>query len=168
MGFTTDNTILLFAILLIVGVLTTKFSSRIGLPSLVFFIGVGMLLNNFIYFDNAALTQLFGILALIVILFEGGLQTKWSDVKPVIAPALSLATIGVVVTTVVIGLFAVFTLNLSWLEGLLFGAIVGSTDAAAVFAVLGNQNIKRRITSLLEAESGTQRSDGCVFDGLAD
>ncbi len=153
--FTTDSIILLFAILLVVGVLTTKFSSRIGLPSLVFFIAVGMFLNQIIYFDNAALTQLFGIMALIVILFEGGMQTKWSKVRPVIAPSLSLATLGVVLTTLVIGVFAVFILQLSWLEGLLFGAIVGSTDAAAVFAVLGNKNIKERITSLLEAESGT-------------
>ena len=139
----------------IVGVLTTKFSARLGLPSLVFFIIVGMVLGQFIYYDNAFLTQLFGILALIVILFEGGLQTKWGNIRHVIAPSLSLATLGVILTTVVIGVFAKYILGLTWLEGMLFGAIVGSTDAAAVFAVLGNKNIMQKLTSTLEAESGT-------------
>ncbi|WP_134704839.1 potassium/proton antiporter [Ammoniphilus sp. YIM 78166] len=155
MEFTTDNSIFLFAILLVVGVITTKFSSRFGLPSLVLFIVVGMVLSHFVYFDNAFLTQLFGILALIVILFEGGLQTKWTDVRKVAVPSLTLATLGVVLTTVVVGVFAKYILGVSWLEGFLFGAIVGSTDAAAVFAVLGSKNIKRRLTSTLEAESGT-------------
>ncbi|UFJ41403.1 potassium/proton antiporter [Brevibacillus humidisoli] len=155
MLFTVNDAILLFSMLLIIGVLTTKFSSRIGLPSLVFFIAVGMVLSEFIYYDNAYLTQLFGTLALIVILFEGGLQTKWGYVRKVIAPSLSLATIGVFLTTVIIGAFAKFILDVSWLEGMLFGAIVGSTDAAAVFAVLGNKNIQRKLTSTLEAESGT-------------
>lgn len=155
MVFTTDNSIFLFAVLLIVGVLTTKFSSRLGLPSLVLYIIVGMVLNRFIYFDNAFVTQLFGILALVVILFEGGLQTKWENIRHVILPSLSLATLGVILTTVVIGFFAKYILGLTWLEGMLFGAIVGSTDAAAVFAVLGNKNIKKKLTSTLEAESGS-------------
>ncbi|PZD97055.1 potassium/proton antiporter [Paenibacillus sambharensis] len=155
MQFTTDNTVFLFSILLILGVLTTKFSSRLGLPSLVFYIGVGMVLSRFIYYDNAALTQLFGIFALIVILFEGGMQTKWSRVKRVIAPSVSLATLGVLLTTAVVGAAATFILQVTWLEGMLFGAIVGSTDAAAVFAVLGSKNIKQRLSSTLEAESGT-------------
>lgn len=155
MPFTIDNTILLFSLLLLFGVITTKFSSRLGLPSLVFFIAVGMVLSELIYYDNAELTQLFGILALIVILFEGGLQTKWQNVRAVLAPSLSLSTLGVVATTVTIGASAKYILDVSWLEGMLFGAIVGSTDAAAVFAVLGNKNIKQRLTSTLEVESGT-------------
>lgn len=155
MTFTTDSTIFVIAILLIVGVLTTKFSARFGLPSLVFYIIVGMVLSRYIYFDNANLTQLFGILALIVILFEGGMQTKWKNVKPVIKPSLSLATFGVLLTTVVIGACAKYILDVTWLEGMLFGAIVGSTDAAAVFAVLGSKNVNKRISSTLEAESGT-------------
>lgn len=155
MIFTTDNIILLLAVLLVTGVVTAKFSSRIGLPSLVFFVVVGMVLSKFIYYDNASLTQLFGILALIIILFDGGMQTKWTDIRSVAKPSLSLATIGVVLTTFLIGACATFILDVSWMEGLLFGAIVGSTDAAAVFAVLGNKNIKKRLTSVLEAESGT-------------
>lgn len=153
--FATNDAILLFALLLIIGVLTTKFSSRLGVPSLVFFIVVGMILNHFLYFDNAQISQLFGILALIIILFEGGMQTKWGSVKEVIFPSLSLATLGVLLTTAVMGFFATWILNISWWEGLLFGAIVGSTDAAAVFAVLGNKNISKRLSSTLEAESGT-------------
>ncbi|MDA8226933.1 MAG: potassium/proton antiporter [Desulfitobacterium hafniense] len=155
MQFTIDGLILLFSALLIIGVVTTKFSSRLGVPSLVFFIAVGMVLSKFIYYDSAYLTQLFGILALIIILFEGGLQTKWSDMKKIIVPSTSLATVGVVITTVIIGVLAKYILGLTWLEGMLFGAIVGSTDAAAIFAVLGNKNIKTRLTSTLEAESGT-------------
>ncbi|GGO04813.1 potassium/proton antiporter [Saccharibacillus kuerlensis] len=155
MQFTIDNSILLFSTLLIVGVLTTKFSSRLGVPSLVFFIAVGMLLSKFIYFDSAYLTQLFGVLALIVILFEGGLQTKWTDMKKVIVPSATLATVGVLITTVTIGALAKYILGLSWLEGMLFGAIVGSTDAAAIFAVLGTKNIRPKLTATLEAESGT-------------
>lgn len=155
MEFTVDSSILLFSTLLVVGVLTTKFSSRLGVPSLVFFILVGMGLSEFIYYDSAYLTQLFGILALIVILFEGGLQTKWASTKKVVIPSVTLATIGVFITTAVIGVLAKFILGVSWLEGLLFGAIVGSTDAAAIFAVLGNKNIRQKLTSTLEAESGT-------------
>ncbi|WP_166240104.1 potassium/proton antiporter [Paenibacillus turpanensis] len=154
-AFTVDSTILIFSTLLVIGVITTKFSARLGVPSLVFFIVVGMILSKFIYYDNAYLTQLFGTLALIVILFEGGLQTKWANVKKVAVPSVTLATGGVFVTTAIIGVLAKYILNVSWVEGLLFGAIVGSTDAAAVFAVLGNKNIRARLTSTLEAESGT-------------
>lgn len=153
--FTTDNAILLVSLLLLAGVLTAKFSSRFGLPSLVFFIGVGMVLSHYIYYDDAQLTQLVGILALIIILFEGGLQTKWTQVRSVLAPSLSLATLGVLLTSLLVGVAAMLILKVSLLEGLLFGAIVGSTDAAAVFAALGNKNIKQRLTSTLEAESGT-------------
>ncbi|MGP4081707.1 potassium/proton antiporter [Pseudalkalibacillus sp. R45] len=155
MEFSVDGTILLVSFLLIIGVITAKFSSRLGLPSLVLFIVVGMVLSQYIYYDNAMLTQLIGTFALIVILFEGGLQTKWPDIKKVYKPSLSLATLGVLATTIVIGVAAKYILGVSWLEGFLFGAIVGSTDAAAVFAALGNKNIKRKLTSTLEAESGT-------------
>ncbi|WP_433750134.1 potassium/proton antiporter [Falsibacillus pallidus] len=155
MNFAVESTILVMALLLITGVFTAKFSSRLGLPSLVFFILVGMLLNRYIYFDNAILTQFIGTLALIVILFEGGFKTKSSHIKKVYKPALSLATLGVIGTTAVIGTAAKYILGLNWPESMLFGAIVGSTDAAAVFAVLGNKNIKTKLTSTLEAESGT-------------
>jgi potassium/hydrogen antiporter len=154
-----DTFILLTAVLLILGVLTTKFSARLGVPSLVLFMMVGMVMGSdilgFIYFDDASLAQMIGILALIIILFEGGIQTKWSTLKPVIKPSLSLATIGVLLTTGIVALAAKLILDLGWLESILFGAIVGSTDAAAVFATLKGQNIKPRIGATLEAESGS-------------
>lgn len=155
MLFGVDGTILLLATLLIVGVLTNKFSARFGVPSLVLYMGVGMLLSRIIYFDNAGLTQWFGILALVIILFQGGLQTKWSHVKPVVKPAVSLATLGVILTALITGILAKYILGVSWAEGFLFGAIVGSTDAAAVFTVVGRQNIKSHIATTLEAESGS-------------
>ncbi|AWB43249.1 potassium/proton antiporter [Paenibacillus sp. CAA11] len=151
----TDYIIILLAGLLLVGVLSTKFSSRFGLPSLVFFIVIGMVLSRFIYFDNVFLTQLVGTFALIIILFDGGMQTKYVTIKPVIPSALSLATLGVLITTVIMGLCAAYILGVPLIDGLLFGAIVGSTDAAAVFSVLSGKNIKERITSTLEAESGS-------------
>ncbi|WP_433945303.1 potassium/proton antiporter [Paenibacillus sp. SN-8-1] len=151
----TSSIIILLASLLLIGVFATKFSSRFGLPALVFFIAAGMILSNFLYFDNAFITQLVGTFALIVILFEGGMQTKFLTIRPVLPAALSLATVGVVFTTVVIGVCAMLILDVPLVDGLLFGAIVGSTDAAAVFSVLGGKNIKERLTSTLEAESGS-------------
>ncbi|ARK31261.1 potassium/proton antiporter [Halalkalibacter krulwichiae] len=158
-AFNIDYFILLCALLLISGVLTAKFSTRLGVPALVLFMIVGMLAGSdglgFIYFDNAKYAQLVGILALVIILFEGGLQTKWSTVKSVTAPALSLATLGVIITTSVVAAAAKFILDVSWVEAFLFGAIVGSTDAAAVFAVLKGVNLRKRLGATLEAESGT-------------
>ncbi|MBU9720908.1 MULTISPECIES: potassium/proton antiporter [Bacillaceae] len=158
-SFNPDYVVLLGALLLIVGVMTTKFSSRLGVPALVLFIAIGMLFGSdglgLIYFDSAYYAQLIGIIALVIILFEGGLQTKWSTVRPVAFPSLALATLGVITTTVVVAVAAKLILDVSWLEGFLFGAIVGSTDAAAVFAVLKGQNIKQRLGATLEAESGT-------------
>ncbi|WP_156290203.1 potassium/proton antiporter [Oceanobacillus salinisoli] len=145
----------LVSIMLIIGVLATKFSSRLGLPALVLFLIAGMLLNNFLFFKDVEMTQFIGTLALIIILFDGGTQTKWSNIRPVIGPSVSLATLGVLVTTFITGLAAMYILNFNLLEGMLLGAIVGSTDAAAVFSVLGNKNFKKRLTATLEVESGS-------------
>ncbi|WP_223700867.1 potassium/proton antiporter [Sutcliffiella deserti] len=158
-AFNVDYFILLIAILLIVGVITTKFSSKMGVPALVLFIIVGMIAGSdgvgLISFDNPKYAQLIGIFALVIILFEGGLQTKWTTVRPVIVPSVLLATIGVVLTTSIVALSAMLILDVTLLEAFLFGAIVGSTDAAAVFAVLKGQNINERMGATLEAESGT-------------
>lgn len=157
--FNTDYFIFLFALLLIIGVVATKFSSKFGVPALVLFIVVGMIAGDdglgLIEFGNASLAKLFGMIALIIILFEGGLQTKWDAVKPVAYPAITLATLGVLLTAVFTGIAARFILDLTWLEALLFGSIVGSTDAAAVFAVLRGKNIKSRLGTTLEAESAS-------------
>lgn len=155
----TDYLLFILALFFIVGVITTKFSSRFGVPALILFIAIGMLAGSdgfgLIYFDNASYAQLIGIFALVVILFEGGLSTRWKIVKPVAVPSLVLATVGVLITTIVVAIAATFILDVTWLEGLLFGAIVGSTDAAAVFAALKGHNIKTRLAATLEAESGT-------------
>ncbi|WP_067730751.1 potassium/proton antiporter [Oceanobacillus damuensis] len=145
----------LLSIMLIIGVLATKFSSQLGLPALILFLIGGMLLNNFIYFENAQLTQLIGTLALIIILFDGGTQTKWTRIRPILVPAGTLATLGVLITSFVVGIATTYILGFSLLEGLLLGAIIGSTDAAAVFSVLGSKNYNKRLTSTLEAESGS-------------
>ncbi len=150
-----DGLLLLLSIMLIIGVMATKFSSRLGLPALILFLAGGMLLNRFIYFEDVHLTQFIGTMALIIILFDGGTQTKWRRIKPILGPAASLATLGVLITTFVTGLAAMYILDFSLLEGLLLGAIVGSTDAAAVFSVLGNKNFNKRLTATLEAESGS-------------
>ncbi|WP_261133782.1 potassium/proton antiporter [Bacillus sp. Marseille-Q3570] len=154
-----DYFIMAVALLLIIGVLTTKFSTRLGVPALVLFIAVGMITGSdglgFIYFDDAKITQLIGVLALVIILFEGGLQTKLSTVRSVAKPSLSLATIGVLITTTVVAIAAKYILGVTWVEGFLFGSIVGSTDAAAVFAVLKGQNVRKKLGSTLEVESGT-------------
>ncbi len=157
--FSTDQFLMLIAFFFIIGVLTTKFSSRFGIPALILFIGIGMLAGSdglgLIYFDDASLAQLIGIFALVIILFEGGLSTKWATIKPIAVPSLLLATVGVILTSLIVAVAARFVLDVTWLEGMLFGAIVGSTDAAAVFAALKNHNISEKLGATLEAESGT-------------
>ncbi len=144
-----EHFIFVVALLLIIGVLATKISTKLGVPALILFIIVGMLSGSeglgFIYFDNAKVAQLIGVIALVIILFEGGLQTKFSTVKSVAKPALSLATIGVLLTTSIVAVAAKLIMDISWFEAFLFGSIVGSTDAAAVFSVLKGQNIKERL-----------------------
>ncbi|WP_411954896.1 potassium/proton antiporter [Alkalibacillus sp. S2W] len=158
-SFGNDSVIFLVALLLLSGIIAAKFSSRLGLPSLVLFIAVGMIIGSdglgIIYFDDVEMAQLIGILALIIILFEGGLQTKWATVRSVAFSSISLATLGVLATAMLTGVSVYFVLDVSWLEAFLFGAIVGSTDAAAVFATLKERNIKAKMGATLEAESGT-------------
>jgi cell volume regulation protein A len=157
----TDIYLLVGAVLLIVSVLASKLSIRYGIPSLLIFLGIGMAIGsdglNWIYFDDHQLAQSLGIVALAYILFSGGLDTNWKRIRPVLNPALSLATLGVLLSAAVIGLCAVWLLNFSWIEGLLLGAIVSSTDAAAVFSVLKSNGMgfKYRLKELIELESGT-------------
>ncbi|GEK57656.1 K+/H+ antiporter [Marinococcus halophilus] len=154
-----NGVVLLVGLLLVAGIIVAKFSNRLGLPALVLFILIGMLIGSdgleIIYFDNAEVAQLVGIFALVIILFEGGLQTKWATVRRVAAPSISLATAGVLITSVCIGGVAYLLLDFTWYEALLLGSIVGSTDAAAVFAALKERNIKAKLGATLEAESGT-------------
>lgn len=149
------------AVLLFIAVLASKVSVRFGVPSLLLFLAIGMLAGSDgpggIWFDNAWLAQSLGIVALALILFAGGLETDWSHTAPVLWHALSLATIGVALTAATIAFAAQALLGFSLLQGLLLGAIVSSTDAAAVFSVLRTQRVslKGKIQPLLELESGS-------------
>src|SRR5690349_24834758 len=107
-----------------------------------------------IEFDDAELARKVGVVALAAILFEGGLATSWRRLRGVALPAMSLATVGVVVSTLLTGVAAYLLFDLSWLESTLLGAVVASTDAAAVFATLRFTNIRRRLARTLEAETG--------------
>ena len=142
-------------------VLASKASNRVGVPSLLLFLLIGMLAGSEgpggIPFDDAHLAQALGIVALAFILFAGGLDTNWESVSDVRWEALSLSTAGVLVTAVLVGWFATIALGLSWLQGLLLGSIVSSTDAAAVFAILRSRRASLRSPTrpLLELESGS-------------
>jgi cell volume regulation protein A len=133
-------------------------ATRAGVPSLVAFLGLGMLLGSDglggIEFDDADLARKVGVVALAAILFEGGLATSWRRLREVVVPATLLATVGVVVTTLLTGLAAYALFDLSWLQSVLLGAVVASTDAAAVFATLRFTHIRRRLARTLEAETG--------------
>jgi cell volume regulation protein A len=153
--------ILLAAVLLLLGVLLSKTSSRLGVPSLLLFLGLGMLAGSEgllgITFEDFALAQRVGILALAFILFSGGASTAWRDVRRVLVPGVALATVAVLVSAVVVGALAVAILGLAWLEGMLLGSIIASTDAAAVFSILRSRGvvITPRLRHLLELESGS-------------
>ncbi len=133
-------------------------ATRTGVPVLVAFLALGMLLGSDgpggIDFDDAELARQVGIVGLALILFEGGLQTSWRRLRAVAAPAAMLSTVGVVVTALLVGIAAQALFDLSWLESILLGAVVASTDAAAVFATLRFTHVRRRLARTLEAESG--------------
>jgi len=152
---------LLGASVVFVSVLASVVTARVGAPLLLVFLVMGMLFGEEgpggIAFDDVQLAHLLGNLALAVILFDGGMATCYKDFRVGLRPALGLATLGVLITTAITGLFAVWWLKLGWLEGLLLGAIVGSTDAAAVFSLLRSNGIelKQRVGATLEIESGS-------------
>jgi potassium/hydrogen antiporter len=140
------------------GILVAFGASRTGVPSLVAFLALGMLLGSDglggVDFDNAELARKVGVVALVAILFEGGLATSWRRLREVVAPAALLSTIGILVTTGLAGLAAYQLFDLSWLHAFLLGAVIASTDAAAVFATLRYTNLRRRLARTLEAETG--------------
>lgn len=149
--------LLVGSIVLLVAVGAVRLSVRSGMPSLLIYLGLGLLLGNAglgIQFDSASTTRVLGYAALVLILAEGGLTTSWRSIRGVVAPAAVLATVGVVVSVLVVAALVHAFLPLSWTIALLIGAIVSSTDAAAVFAVLRNVPLPRRLSGLLEAESG--------------
>jgi len=155
-----DEGVMLLAVgaVLCASVLVALGAARTGVPVLVAFLVLGMLLGSDgpggIEFDDAELARQVGIVGLVLILFEGGLQTSWRRLRSVAVPAALLSTVGVVVTAVLTGTAAHVLFDLTWLEAILLGAVVASTDAAAVFATLRFTHIRRRVARTLEAESG--------------
>ncbi len=161
MSITTDNILLIGSILLIISVLAGKTSYRFGVPVLIFFLAIGMLAGSDgiggIYFDNPKTAQFIGIVALNFILFSGGFETDLKSIKPVLRHGLTLSTIGVLLTTAAVGIFVWAVLDFTIYEGLLLGAIVSSTDSAAVFSILRTKSLalKNNLRPLLELESGS-------------
>jgi len=142
---------------LLVAVAAVRLSVRSGLPSLLLYLGIGVVIGEAgagIRFDSAQLTQVLGYSALVLILAEGGLTTSWDDIRGSVAPAALLSTLGVVVSVVVVALAAHLVLDVSWTVALLVGAVLASTDAAAVFSVIRRVPLPNRLTGLLEAEAG--------------
>lgn len=161
MNLTLENILLIGSILLGLSIIAGKTSFRLGVPTLIFFVFIGMLAGSEglgkINFDNPAVARFIGIVALNFILFSGGLETRWEVIKPVFWNGLTLSTVGVFLTAVSVGVFVWAVTDFTFYEGLLLGAIVSSTDAAAVFSILRSKSIglKKNIRAVLELESGS-------------
>ncbi|MEV1061802.1 potassium/proton antiporter [Streptomyces sp. NPDC050263] len=153
-----NQLLLICSLVLLVAVAAVRISSRSGLPSLLVYLGIGVLMGQDgignIHFDNAEMTQVIGYAALVVILAEGGLGTKWKEIEPALPSASALALVGVAVSVGVTATAAHFVTGLEWRQALIIGAVVSSTDAAAVFSVLRKIPLPARVTGTLEAESG--------------
>jgi cell volume regulation protein A len=145
------------AVVVLVAAVALRLADRVGLPSLLLYLGLGLVLGESglgIDFEDAELTQNLGVAALVIILAEGGLTTRWADVRRAIGPGLTLATVGVVVSVAATAGLTVLLLDVSWGFALLLAAVIGSTDAAAVFAALRRLPLPRRLAAAIEAESG--------------
>jgi cell volume regulation protein A len=152
-----DHSLLVGTLVLLVAVAAVRLSVRSGLPSLLLYLGIGLVIGGSgfgIHYDSAELTRVLGYGALILILAEGGLSTSWVDIRHSVAPAALLSTLGVVVSVAVVSLAAHLVLDVSWTVAMLIGAVLASTDAAAVFSVLRRVPLPRRLTGMLEAEAG--------------
>ena len=145
------------AAVVLAGVLAVRVSVRLGLPSLLLYLGIGLLLGESvlgIQFSDADLTESLGLAALVVILVEGGLTTRWTAVRPALGVGIALSTVAVVVSIAVVGVALHLLLGLDWRLAFLWGAVLSSTDAAAVFSVLRGVGVSPRVSGTLELESG--------------
>jgi cell volume regulation protein A len=152
-----DLALLVGATVLLVAVAAVRLSTRLGLPSLLVYLLIGMVLGESglgIRFDDAELTRTLGFCALIMIIAEGGLTARWTALRPVLGLSATLATVGIAVSIAVVGVVAHLVLGLDWRLAFLYGAVLSSTDAAAVFATLRRLRLPPRLVATLEAESG--------------
>ncbi|MBA3743385.1 potassium/proton antiporter [Sporichthya sp.] len=152
-----DQALLMGSLVLLVAVVAVRVASRTALPSLLLYLGLGVVLGQDVIgieFDDAELTRTLGYAALVIILAEGGLTTNWATIRPSVPAAAMLATVGVGVSVMITGAAAHYLLDLPWQVSFLLAAIVSSTDAAAVFSVLRLLSVRPRLVGILEAESG--------------
>jgi cell volume regulation protein A len=153
-----SDLILVAGLLLAAGLAAAKVADRVRVPGLLLFLGLGMLVGSEgiggVEFDDAELTRTLGTIGLVLILFEGGLTAGFPEIRPVLGTAISLATLGTVITAVITGLVAAWVFDLDTLEGLIIGSAVAATDSAAIFAVLRGSRLRRRLARALEGESG--------------
>jgi cell volume regulation protein A len=150
----------------LVAIAGVRMSTRVGVPSLLLYLGIGMLLGEDVLglrFDDAALAQAIGLIALALIVAEGGLTTRWSTVRPVVGPAALLATVGIAVSVALTAVAAKFVLGVDWRTGALVAAIVSPTDAAAVFSTLRALRLPRRLVAVLEVESGVNDAPAVIL-----
>jgi potassium/hydrogen antiporter len=150
--------VLIGGLLLGAGIAAAMVADRLRVPGLILFLALGMLIGSEgvggVEFEDAELTRTLGTIGLILILFEGGLTAGWREIRPVIGTAISLATIGTLLTALVAGLAAMWLFDLGLLEALIIGAAVAATDSAAIFAVLRGSTLRKRLARSLEGESG--------------
>jgi cell volume regulation protein A len=160
MEFSFSNLLLIGSILLVLSVLLSK-TTKYGVPAVILFIAVGMLAGvdgpGGIDFYNIQISKFIGTVALVLILFSGGLDTRYTDIRPIAKRGLLLSTLGVAITAILTGVFISYATELTIVEGLLLGSIISSTDAAAVYSILRSKNmgLKNNIRPLLEFESGS-------------
>ena len=158
---TTENALLIGSILLIISILAGKTSYRFGVPTLIFFLVIGMLAGSEglggIQFNDPKVAKFIGIVSLNFILFSGGLDTSWHSIRPILWQGITLSTLGVLLTAVTVGVFVWLVTDFTLYEGLLLGSIVSSTDAAAVFSILRSKSLalKSNLRPTLELESGS-------------
>ena len=161
MDWSVERLFFVASVLIIISLLSSKLSGRFGIPALLLFLAVGMLAGSDgfggISFDNPHLAKTISTGALIFILFSGAIETDWDSVKQVTWSSISLSTLGVLITALLMGFFSYYLFNFSWIESLLFGAIISSTDIAAVFTILRSKKIhlKKNVKSIIEVEAAS-------------
>ena len=149
------------AMVVILCIVSSNVLYKLGVPTLLIFLALGMLCGSDaiggIYFDNYEIAKNVCSVGLVFIMFFGGFGTSWKTAKPVIAPSILMSTVGTLITAGLVGVFCSLVFGIGWIEGMLIGSVVASTDAASVFAILRSRklNLKGGLAPILEIESGS-------------